>query len=266
MIDGLCYEIIVADDGSTNDNVLITNRRIAQLGNCRFIENGINVGRAAIRNRLVKEAQHEWVVFLDCEVKLSEKLIYNYSSCMSQADVVCGGVTIGGDCKQLSGNLRYLYEKSMEPSYTAEERNKHGYYSFRTTNNKMKRSVARVVLFNEENKTDGYEDVVFGKELKTNGFTIEHIDNPVGMYRYEANKRFVEKTEEALRTLRSFSEEIGDYSPIITFTKALRKFHLFDVTRFSFSLLNKKLRKNLCGDHPKSFIYKLYKIGYYINL
>jgi len=265
-IDGLQYEILVGDDGSTSEEVLAKNREIAKIENCRFIERGINSGRAAIRNFLAKEAKYEWLVFLDCEVEPTESLIHDYAESTSLADVVCGGVKIGGNANELKNNLRYLYEKSMEPSYTANERNKRGYYSFRTTNFMIRKAAIDAIPFNEEMKTYGYEDVVFGKSLKTNNFKIEHIDNAVSMYKYETNKRFVEKTEEALRTLSTFAEEIGDYSPILNINKSLREYHLLGAARFCFRQINKKLRINLCGENPKLLCYKLYKLGYFVNL
>jgi len=265
-IDGLCYEIIVADDGSTDENVLSTNRKIESLDGCSFIERGMNVGRAAIRNFLGKEAKYEWLVFLDCEVRPADTFINIYASNESPADVICGGISIGGDAEKLKNNLRYLYEKSMEPSYSSRERNKHGFYSFRTTNFMIKKSVFLQSLFNESMTTYGYEDVVFGKQLKQKGFSIEHIDNPVSMFKYENNKRLVEKTEEALRTLKAFSDEVCDYSSIISCTNVMKRLRLIGIVRYCFQLTNKKLRTNLCGENPKLLFYKLYKLGYFINL
>lgn len=265
-VRGLEYEIIVADDGSTNADIINVNRQIADFGNCRFIEHGKNVGRAAIRNFLGKEAKYEWLIFIDCEVEPSDNLISNYATCESQSDIICGGVAIAGEEGMLRNNLRYLYEKSMEPSYSANQRRGHGFYSFRSTNFMIRKTTLMKVTFNENMKTYGYEDVIFGKQLQLAGFSIEHIDNAVSMYKYEDNKCFVEKTEEALKTLQAFSEEIGDFSPILVFHSKLRKYHLLGSAKLFFALTNKKLRTNLCGDNPKPLFYKLYKLGYFINL
>lgn len=265
MIDGLCYEIIVADDGSTDASILGKNRKIADMEHCHFLERGINVGRAAIRNFLGQKAKYDWLIFIDCEVEPSTNLITKYANAETEADIICGGITIGGEENREGLCLRYMYEKSMEPSYTTAQRNKHGFYSFRTTNFMIKKDVLIRVPFNENIKTYGYEDVIFGKQLKQAGYRIEHIDNSVCMYAYEDNQLFIEKTEEALRTLKSFSKETGDFSPILKVTSTLNRCHILWLVKLCFKMANKKLRNNLCGDNPKLLFYKLYKLGYFIN-
>ena len=48
------YEILVADDGSTDLSTITANRKINEIENCRYIEREKNVGRSAIRNFLAK--------------------------------------------------------------------------------------------------------------------------------------------------------------------------------------------------------------------
>ena len=48
------YEVIVADDGSTDADVVADNRRVNELPHCRMIESPHNQGRAAIRNLLAQ--------------------------------------------------------------------------------------------------------------------------------------------------------------------------------------------------------------------
>ena len=73
------YEIIVADDGSTDKNTIEKNCEINELDNCRYIERKENIGRAAIRNFLAKEAKYLWLLFLDSDLKLDNSdFIRNY--------------------------------------------------------------------------------------------------------------------------------------------------------------------------------------------
>ena len=51
------YEIIVADDGSTDLQTIEANRPIATLTNCQYLIRPKNVGRAVIRNLLAQTAQ-----------------------------------------------------------------------------------------------------------------------------------------------------------------------------------------------------------------
>ncbi len=56
------YEILVADDGSTDKTTVENNRTINTLPNCRYIERERNVGRAVIRNFLGKRSKIRMVI------------------------------------------------------------------------------------------------------------------------------------------------------------------------------------------------------------
>jgi len=58
-----CDEVIVVDDGSTDD----TPRRLAMFGDAIRVVTQENAGVAAARNRGVAEAAHDWIAFLDSD-------------------------------------------------------------------------------------------------------------------------------------------------------------------------------------------------------
>ena len=66
----LKYEVIVADDGSTDARAIAANRRIDSLPECTYELRRRNVGRAAIRNHLAQAASYEWLLFIDSDMKL----------------------------------------------------------------------------------------------------------------------------------------------------------------------------------------------------
>jgi len=256
------YEILVADDGSTNTNVIARNRAINQLPHCRLLECSPNKGRACVRNYLARQAQYEWLLFLDCDMEVSDADFLQHYDETTGYDVVDGGIRIGGDSLLLQGNIRYLYEHHVERHHTAAERSKHPYRSFRTTNFMVARHVMQEHPFNEQFRYYGYEDVLFGKELQQSNTSIVHIDNPTMLTDYETNPVFISKTEEGLRTLYQFRTEIGDYSHLLVLSEKIPR----RVVRLWHRLFGRWERKILVGKHPSLAVFNLYKLGYFVSL
>lgn len=69
---GIDYEILVAEDGSKQQDRVVANLKINELPHCRHLRRTENAGRAAIRNILADEAQGEWLLFLDSDAKVEK--------------------------------------------------------------------------------------------------------------------------------------------------------------------------------------------------
>ena len=65
---GITFEIIVFDDGSTDEISLKENSNINTLDNCFFKISNKNIGRSAIRNLLAKTAKFENLLFFKCVI------------------------------------------------------------------------------------------------------------------------------------------------------------------------------------------------------
>ncbi len=256
---GMRYEIIVADDGSTNEAVKDKNRIINELDRCRLVEGGQNRGRAAIRNLLARESSFEWLLFVDSDMKVCrDDFVRKYAETEGQ-DVVDGGVVIGNT---VEGNLRSLYEKAAEKDHTLEKRQQSPYRDFHTANFLIRRELMIQHPFDERFRYYGYEDVFFGKELEEHNIRIEHIDNPLSFEIFETNSDFVSKTEEGLRTLHHFRNELKEYSRLIAQTEKWPQWPF----RLWHSIFGRLERRHLSGSHPTLAIFNLYKIGYYLSL
>lgn len=265
-IKGLRYEIIVSDDASTNQEIVRHNAQINLLEHCRIIRQSSNIGRSANRNFLVKQAQYEWLLFLDCNVKIqTQSFIANYL-CNSQSDIVNGGVNIEPNGTLSRSNLRYKYEEKIAPKHTAQQRQLHPYQSFRTTNFSARREVMLNLPFDEAITRYGYEDVLFGKRLRDAGIKIRHIDNPVAINQFESNEKYVAKLEEAMHTLHALHNELAGFSPLLTTFNRLKKTGLLPLTRFVFRQLSPRIRQNLTSDKPSIFLLNPYKLGYFISI
>ena len=262
---GIIYEILVGDDGSTDASVVTENKAIEQLEHCRYLIQPQNIGRAAIRNLLAKEAQYDWLLFIDSDMTVVRPdFISKYVS--QHADVIDGGVSIGGDAEMLRHNLRYLYEKASENEHTVEMRQKNPYQDFHTANFMIRRDLMRSHPFDERFRYYGYEDVFFGKTLKADGIEITHTDNPLGFNTFEDNHSFIAKTEEGLRTLHQFRDELRGYSRLLTLIGGIHIPLILTLIRLFHRLFGRLIRHNLCGSHPSMQLFRLYKLGYFLTL
>lgn len=260
------YEIIVGDDGSTDTTTIQSNQPINTLSHCRYIVRTENTGRAVIRNFLAQTAQYEFLLLIDSDMSVvSESFIQNYLAAECQT-VVDGGIIVCGDPDDLKGNLRYLYEKAEEPHHTVSERQRSPHQHIHTANLLIRRDLMLQYPFDNRFRHYGYEDVLLGKTLHQHHVPILHIDNPLGMCTFETNAAFVAKTEEGLRTLYTFRKELRGYSRLLTFVSGIHLAIVKNIIRFWHQVYNKAERRNLCGSRPSLWVFKLYRLGYFLCL
>ncbi len=264
---GIDYEIIVGDDGSSDQQAIEANRKINTLSHCRLLEHKPNIGRAAIRNLLANEASHEWLLFLDGDMQVDgDGFLSRYAAQMTaDNDVVDGGMRTASQPMLSHSNLRYMYERAEEPRHTAAARQQQPYRSFRTTNFMVRRTVMLTYPFDERFRHYGYEDVLFGKQLAAAGVKVAHIDNPLVLTDIEENIAFLKKTEEAMRTLNTFCNELHDYSRLLDFTQRMPRIAR-SLMRLWHRMAGNTERRWLAGSHPDMAVFKLYKLGYLLSL
>ena len=58
-------EILIVDDGSTDNSIVIAKNTIGETSNARILSNSNNLGPGGTRNRLLQEARGEFIVFFD---------------------------------------------------------------------------------------------------------------------------------------------------------------------------------------------------------
>ena len=261
-VAGLDYELLVIDDASTDKQQVERCREISQWPHCRFIALEENIGRARIRNLLASQARYEWLLFLDCDMTIDNpSFLQTYLD--AEGDVVYGGYKVGEADRSC---LRYIYEKACEQDHTAEKRRLQPYQHFHTANFLVSRDIMLDHPFDQEFRSYGYEDVLFGKQLRQANIAISHIENPTGFYTFEDNASFVSKTEEGLHTLHQHSQQLRGYSQMLTFAEGIHLAPVRWLMRLWHRLFGPIERRNLCGQKPCLRLFKLYKLGYYLNL
>lgn len=264
-IDGLLFEIIVAEDGSTDPVSLEANSPIDRLSGCRHIVRETNVGRAAIRNFLAHEARYRWLLFIDSRMRVGDGTFLRTYLAHPDHDIVYGGYWVEENAS-LNGNLRYLYERQFLLSHPASERQRHPYADFHTSNFMARCEILLSIPFDERFKHYGYEDVLYGKQLEENSVKILHVDNPVLFDKFEDNTQFLTKTEEALRTLYTFRTELSEHSRMLRLCDRLRRCYLLWVVRWAYRLRGNAWRKRCEGSSPRLRSFHLYRLGYFVSL
>lgn len=258
----LNYEIIVSDDGSTDDMAVAANRIIDTMQHCRYILRQHNSGSAANRNLLAKESSCQWLLYVDSDIDIPDDDFIAYYLNAPEADVVMGGIRPEYPVDER--NLRYLYESSSRHNHTAQARARRPYQSFRSCNFMIRRTVMLKCPFDERFLKSGYEDVMLGKQLKMQRHTIVHIENPVVMTHYEPNADYVGKMERSIQTLYRFHDELRGYSRLLTAADGI---HLGIVRRTAallFRITAPLIRRNLTGKKPCLALLNPYRLGYYI--
>lgn len=257
------YEIVVADDGSTDERIKTVNACIDVWPNCRYVARESNLGRSAIRNFLSQTARYSWLLFIDSNVQIiSNDFLKCYLSTDGKGQVICGGIAVGDADEDVRHCLRYLYERRYMEKRPLNRRRQYPYQSFRTTNFMVDRDVIRTFPFCEEMRNYGYEDVLWGKYLQQNGIQVTHIYNPVAYFRYDDNAAFIAKTEEALDTLAAFRNQLRGYSPLLTMAEWMQRYGFASLFLALFRYRQSVWRQRLCGKHPSVFLFNLYRLGY----
>lgn len=262
---GLPYEIIIGEDGTAEENLRL-NTMTDSLTHCRRIIKKTNIGRAAIRNLLARESRYPNLIFIDCDAVVEkDDFLRLYADALKDYDVVCGALYHANEQPNDECSLRYRYEKEADKQRDAVTRSKAPYDKFTTFNFAIKKDIFTSILFNESITRYGYEDALFGKELKRRGIPIGHIDNKLLHSGLESNAVFLAKSEQALATLLTIEDRM-ESTPLLATLRKMRALHLENIFMIYWNLRKKSLIRNLLGRKPSLLKFKIYKLGYYISL
>ena len=261
------YEIIVIDDGSKNSLICSRNSKINEWENCYFNEQPENTGKAILLNRAIKKATFPLVLLIDSDAKVcSELFITNYLEEAEAADVICGSIITSKAYLRESNKLRFKYEMAANRIRNQKFMNTHPYNCFTTFNVLLKRNIFDQIQFNEEIRSYGYEDTLFGLDLKSHCITIRYIENPLIHTGIDDNETFLLKTETALQNIANLGAQ---YEQVIKVSRVYNKLEscgLAKIIKVWHHFLGSIERKQLCSGNPSLFVFMIYKLGYYANL
>jgi glycosyltransferase involved in cell wall biosynthesis len=261
-------EILIGDDGSSEEY----RKKYQSLAgnNVKVISAEKNIGRAAIRNRLITEAKGDFILFIDADTMTrgtAETYLNKWLGYLNSARVLCGGILYTdsppGDPDKF---LRWKYGRKKEQQ-KASERNNHAHASFSTFNVLIDKSIFSKFRFYEELKQYGHEDTLFSYQLNKAGINVFHIDNGLVHEGLETNKEFLTKTKSSIENLSKLYDNVTDKKTFSSSVNLLRLFwwlKVFHLTRIFagfFIRYREKMEIHLDSSKVSLTLFKLYKIS-----
>jgi glycosyltransferase involved in cell wall biosynthesis len=195
-------EIILSDDASQPEFRQL-NQTLEALPGVSYHQQEHDLGRAANRNFLARQAQGEFIVFLDCDMLIGHPdFLERYVAVADHADVVVGGLVYPRAQKDRDNpiHLRYRYGIAREEVHS-DQRNNAPFASFMTGNFMIRRTLVLDVALDETIRGYGHEDTLLGKELERRNVRLIHIPNPALHMGIDADPVFLEKTRNSIRNL-----------------------------------------------------------------
>ena len=260
------FEIICIDDHSS-DFFRKINAPIEAMDNIHFISLEKNIGRSKIRNMFIDISKFDKLLFIDCDCSISSKMFLKNYLAISNFDVIYGGRKHHPiKPKKNNEKLRWIYGFKVEDQ-SFNFRLKNPYHSFRSNNFLIKKSVFKIIKFDENFMSYGHEDTVLALELQKNNIKIHQIDNPVYHEGLEKNTDFLLKTRSAIKNLSKIESKKYNISSIKLINTYL-KIKKLNLDKFLL-LISKNgmiiIEKQLMSSWPSLRLFNLYKLLFYLR-
>ena len=264
---GIEYEILLLDDASKHD-YLMRNAKLDFLPHVTYLQNYRNVGRSVIRNTLASKAKYPYLLFLDCDARVTHAdFLKKYMEAAPTARVISGGVEYKEKKPKRSQLLRWKYG-CLRETVPAEIRNQNPNISFSTFNFLIEKKIFDTVEFDESLAGYGHEDTLFGIDLMKKGITVKHIDNPLRHEGITTTDKFLKQTENAIDNLFIVYDKVSDRQQFVEGVRLMKTFQRMQRKKMVrlFCLLYSPFKsliiRNLKSNNPKMRCFDLYKLNY----
>ncbi|WP_309641389.1 glycosyltransferase [Flavobacterium sp.] len=269
--ENIVFEIIVADDASTDLVMIKENQTINQIPHCQYHFNVKNLGRGENRNALCAKAKYPWVLLLDCDtLPTAPNFIKNYCNCMKDplCNVFYGGITYQKSEPKNDALLRWIYGIKRE-AIPFEKRQQKPYESTLVSNILIQKEILLQHPFHSLIYDYGFEDFVFIATLKKNNIKIGQIDNAVYHLNLEKSAVFLKKHLVALDNLHALIAQKIIHPNETTLSKwqaTLKRFKLDRFIVWLFNIFEAPMKRKIISNKPSLLLFDFYKLGYFCAL
>ena len=132
---------------------------------------------------------------------------------ISNFDVIYGGRKTPNKTKKSNEKLRWKYGLKVEDQ-SFDYRLNNPYLSFRSNNFLIKKSVFKIIKFDESFISYGHEDTLLALELQKRNIKIHQIDNSVYHDGIEENTEFLLKLELQLKISQKLNQKNITLTPL----------------------------------------------------
>ncbi|MFT4685691.1 MAG: hypothetical protein ACJATN_002141 [Neolewinella sp.] len=202
-------EVLVYDDASPDDGDW-GRAELRQTSGIRYIELKTNLGRAAIRNKMTREASHKFVLLMDADGWPPPDFLGRYLKAITALKlpaVIIGGRTYTStppvDYKL---HLHWWYGSQRE-ARTPGRISQDGWLGFQSNNFLTTRALLLAHPFPESHHGYGHEDTLWGQQFVGTEVSIHPGNNPVVHLGLETNEIFLQKQRQAIDNLRLLKKQ-----------------------------------------------------------
>lgn len=260
---GVPWEIWCVDDGSAPE-YKACNREITALPGVRYQELPANIGRAAIRNFLIRKATFPYVLFMDCDsAVVRADYIAHYLQFVHAQAVLCGGrVYAPIPPAERQYLLHWKFGRQRE-QMAPEARSRRPWHAFMTNNFLAPKAIVERLCFEERIQGYGHEDTLFGMELQAHGIPVIHLNNPLEHKGLEPASEFLRKNDEAMRNLAWLWQyaQTPVQTRLLDLARRLEARHLLRLATRALCLVLPLLRAVLLSPWPSLWALDMYKLA-----
>ncbi|MEZ4722429.1 MAG: glycosyltransferase [Flavobacteriales bacterium] len=256
-------EIVCLDDAS-DESYRGLNASIAESPSVHYELSHNNLGRSAVRNRLVAMAQFDNLLFLDCDGKCqSNHYLEKYVEHLNGYEVIYGGRVYDEEAPDDHDYYFHWYCGSNREAILVQDRLLNPYKSFMTNNFLIKRSVYDTVKMDESLVGYGHEDTLFAIELKKAGYRIDHIENPIEHIGLEPFDVFIQKSENGVRNLAYLIKhnKVGKSIKLVKYYKFLSSIGMMGLVATLIEMDADRILKQLQGPAPNLLYFDFWKLA-----
>lgn len=263
---GISFEIIFFDDASSFESYTSWKPYLDTITHLHIYRTDSNIGRAGIRNELIKKASFEWVLFLDVDtLPCEESYLTTYLPFLSSVNAcICGGTAYRKNVPVPNQKLRWVYGSARE-EISAEKRNQNPFDTFTLNNLLIRKEVLLQFPLDNSIQKYGHEDTLLGMTLARNGTAIIHIDNFVYHEGLDTNEVFLGKIKQSIETLVDLYKQnkLPSETKLIKLHNKLAGLKINRMVAACIKPFIPAIEKNLLSSAPSMLYMDLLKLWYF---